>query len=275
MIINKIESVDELAKNREIVEKCMAIMSKISELERLSMLHKEILKISKFSFFESSKIVDLVIANVLLSDNPENKSNIRLDALDILSLSNITSFNPKLFFGLYKCLDDPDKEVVDQALEELHIQLESLKDVVLEKPDFLETFLYEDQAILPKIAKRLLDFFEDVNEKTQLLALKALDDLLTCLPIVIFDFANIKGQITHNYSGKFEDLLLGSLKNVIRKLVSIYLSINESLFKENLHKSLLIIKEKNPKSIFIEAIESKSGGMLKRWDYLNAILNIP
>ncbi|CAG9313031.1 unnamed protein product [Blepharisma stoltei] len=274
--VHKVDSFHELTDCKLIIDQALNIMKIVSKSERLFSIHREILTLAKYSFFDSEKIVKTILASCLLGDcpNKELKSSLRLEVLEMLSLFGVSTAHKKLTWGLYQSLSDSNLEVVAKSLEELHIQLETLKNIVLEKPDFLSGFVYKNKEILPALTAKFLEFFENPNENIQLSSTLVLQDLLQCLPVVVFDILNVKNPISHDYYEKFEEELLGNFKEVIRKVVATYLSQPEGPFKESLHSCLLIIKEKNSKAIYIEAIEAKSAGMLKRWDYLNAIFHL-
>jgi hypothetical protein len=104
--------------------------------------------------------------------------------------------------------------------------------------------------------------------------------LLDALPAVIVDstFLNdIKlGRVPsiRYIVNEFEQALVGDLKLLIRKLLEVILDEEESSIRQKAHDCLVLIHKRNAKAIVMEALESRHGGMLKRWEYLNAVIEV-
>ena len=72
---------------------------------------------------------------------------------------------------------------------------------------------------------------------------------------------------------EFTKNLIGDPKQVIEKMASLILAEESQVIKEKINGLLQEIARRCPWALYFAIQEAKNKGMLKRWDYLNALAN--
>ena len=223
--------------------------------------------------FPTSKVLVKIIIPSLLQTSLSLKT--RLESFRVISTLKITSLS--LIPGLCRSLQFKDPSIIERTLEELHNQLESNR----VSESIIDSLLIEKESACSLIVSELLGLIDNTNEDIRMLSIKVLMDFLDSLNTDEVNIANVvdiqfgKPILNKYIATDFEGRLLGDIRLLVRKLVTLILSEIEGNFKEFIHLCLKTIKEKRPLAIAHECVEAKRGGFLKRWEYLDTLLSIP
>ena len=164
--------------------------------------------------------------------------------------------------------------MIEKTLEEIHSQLESTNINEFN----VESLKVSNENACSLIVSECLKLFDSTNDDIRVLSIKVIIDLLESLNKDELNHVEIVNgkQILNKYVfTEFEDKLVGDVRVLTKKLVSVMFAEAEGTFKESIHNCLLKIKEKRPLAIAHECFEAKRGGFLKRWEYLDTLLSIP
>lgn len=258
------------------------IISRIVKSPSTYSIVKDCITIVRECFPDVKEAYSSIIIPALITPytSSETRTRIKLAALRTLKDSTFDVVSANLLLGLHECINNPDSTIQIEGLYSMTAAFHDLSSCLLTDDSVLPTLKHKGESLPASICKDLLNLLSDVDNIVKTRSLECLYQLLDALPAIIIDstFLNdIKlGRIPsmRYIVNEFEQALVGDLKNLIRRLLEVILDEEEGSIRQKAHDCLVLIHKRNAKAIVMEALDSKRGGLLKRWEYLNALIEV-
>jgi hypothetical protein len=255
----------------EVVDKILKIFRRIIMSQACISIHPQVMSLCTLPF-QTYKVVEAVIRPGMVQVFVNKSIAMEyLKLMTVLKVKNIT-----VLPGLCRLIDLNENSVTEKVLEEVLTQIEfaSLS------TEILRSLVYKDTPAFNFLVTSLLLQLESPSEYIRGQSLKVLEQLLELIEkdektLDIHEFRTGKTRLPSYILEEFEDLVIGDLRKVVKKLLAIVLAEADGEFKESAHMTLVKIREKRPLALAYECIEAKKGGFLKRWEYLDTVLSLP
>lgn len=253
-------------------KKILEIFNRIVTSSASISIHAGVLSLCTLNF-QIHRVLESVINAGLVQDfitKPLCLEYLRL--ITVLKVKHIS-----IVPALCRSLELNDSGITEKVLEETLTQLEfSSFDL-----DSIKRLVYKKTPAFNRLVCLCLEQLEHTVEHVREYALKVVQVIIEKLPkdsasfVDVAEFRNGKHFLNKYVAEEFEDLLVGDIRAVCKKLLMIVMAEADGEFKDAAHNCLIKIKEKRPLAIAHECIEAKRGGFLKRWEYLDTLLSIP
>lgn len=255
----------------EIIERVLQIFNRIVTSTASLSVHPQVLGLCTLPF-HPHKVVEMVI-------RPGSVQGFVTKPLSLEYLKLITVLKVKdisILPGLCRFIELKDDSVTEKVLEEVLTQLEftSLSLNLLKNTNF------KDQPAFPYLVDSVLELIESPSEYIRTQSIKVLQMIIDLLEkdeinFNLAEFRSGKGKLNKYVAEEIEYLLVGDIRKIAKKLISVIMAETDGDFKESAHVTLVKIKDKRALAIAHECIEAKKGGFLKRWEYLDTLLSLP
>jgi hypothetical protein len=281
-LVKKMNRVEIELKTATNTNYTVCIMNRIVSSPTAYTIVKECISIVKELFPTIKDAYHRVIIPSLITSytNSDAKSRIQQSALSVLRDSSFNEVSAELLVGLHECIINTNSSIQLEGLGCMTGTFHDLASYLLTDDSLLHQLKFKGESLPANICRDLLNLVTDTDNMVKARSLECMYQLLDALPAVIVDstFLNdIKlGRVPsiRYIVNEFEQALVGDLKLLIRKLLEVILDEEESSIRQKAHDCLVLIHKRNAKAIVMEALESRHGGMLKRWEYLNAVIEV-
>ena len=271
------------------MDRLLGVLKRMVGSETTVGLHTQALKLLVSLNAENATEVEGITVLCLRSrpNKPEKDlSKVRLEAITLAKTADhrVHLLTPELLIGLIDCLTDPDALVRSEALKLLHDKLVPYSDGLFTGQLKLLPFTPpSSEPLFPQLVSALLRLLDDPNQEVRAIAMLPLMVVVKTLPVIQDDQqllmyevcrdvrANRVQKLKHIIS-EFEMNLVGDLRGVIQKVLTVLLQEERTDLKEKCHELLVEIRRHDSRAIAAESLSSKSKGYLKRWEYLTILL---
>jgi len=256
----------------DILKKILEIFTRIITSPASISIHPGVLSLCS-SNFQLHKVLESVINPGMVQDFV-NKA-LCLEYLKLVTVLKIKHIS--LVPGLARSLEINDPLIIEKVLEETLTQLE-FSSLNLE---ILKNLVVNKTPAFNKLINHCLDQLEHTSEIIRENALKVIQATIEQLPkdcaniVNVAEFRSGKCYLNKYIVEEFEDLLIGDIRVLCKKLLAVVMAEADGEFKDAAHVCLVQIKDKRPLAIAHECVDAKRGGFLKRWEYLDTLLSIP